>query len=94
MTEDKIQELMRQSDNDSNLPWNSLMNGFAAQLAAISAHVPEADIHAMIRLGAACRRKAFAELAASEQTELALHRIRQHSISIGKKSEIIDRLLD
>lgn len=95
MTEEKIQELIRQCAIDMTTPWNKLLNAYITQLAAISPSLPDDALDAMIRLGAACHRKAFAELAANEQTEIALHRIRQQASSQGKKSRFsIDPLLD
>lgn len=95
MTEEKIHELMRQSAFNTAAPWNKLLNAYVAQLAAISPNLPDDALVAMIRLGAACHRKAFAELAASEEAEIALHRIRQQALSQGKNSRFsIDPLLD
>lgn len=95
MTEEKIQELMRQCEVNTATPWNKLLNAYVTQLAAISPSLPDDALDAMIRLGAACHRKAFAELAASEQTEIALHRIRHEaSRRAGTSRFSIDPLLD
>lgn len=94
MTEQKIHELIRNCEVNTAMPWNKLLNEYIAQVAAISADLPDEALDAMIQLGAACHRKAFAELAASEQTEIALHRIRQHALSQEKNPRFIDPLLD
>lgn len=94
MTEDKIHELMRQCACSTATPWNNLLNDYVTQLAAVSPNLPDDALAAMIRFGAACHRKAFAELAASEQTEIALHRIRQQASNQGKTLGFIDPFWD
>lgn len=94
MTEERIHELMRQSKFDTGTPWNILLNTYVTQLAAISSKLPDDAFDAMIQLGAACQKKAFAELAASEQTEIALHRIRLQASRQGNTLRFIDPLRD
>ena len=87
MTEEHIKQLMNTCNADINVPWNTLINRFQAQLAALSPQVSDDALSAMIEFGAACHRKAFAEFSASEQTHLALLKIREHALTLEKRPQ-------